>query len=179
MARLLIVITRNHLAEELTLSPSSNRGLAIARSWQAPAPALTPLPAPARTPLPAQAKRPRGPLTLRLSEASDVTAARRDGRAYAGQLGFDGAECALIAAVISELGRALAGTSGGELCIRAVRAEERRGIEMEAAGGGREIDLENLGRGPSLTMVRRFADELELATHEGGGARVRATKWLR
>ena len=153
------------------MSPTSIRGLASARTWQAPAPAIAPVSIPSR--------RRNSPLQLRMREKSDVTAARRDVRAFANQMGFDGAQCALIVAVVSEIGRTLVGTEGGELCIRTVRMDDRRGIQMEAAGGEREVDLDNLGRGSSMTMVRRFADELELAPRPGGGARVKATKWLR
>ena len=118
----------------------------------------------------------------------DILAARQNGRALAGSLGFTSTNLTVVAAVISELARnILVYAKRGELFVGIVGTNGRQGIEIIARDRGPGIvDVDramrvgystsgNLGLG--LPGVRRLVDEFEIESKVGRGTTVTARKW--
>lgn len=122
---------------------------------------------------------------------ADVYAAAGLAREMAHKIGFGSADVARIEIVVRELALNIVRYAGsGEIHIREVTAERRRGLEVEAVDQGPGIaDVElalqdgystgGKGLGSGLPAVRRLMDTFEIETAPGQGTRVRATRWLR
>jgi serine/threonine-protein kinase RsbT len=118
----------------------------------------------------------------------DIVAARRSGRRLAKAAGFATADVTLIVTAISEVARNIVAYAGkGEVVIRVVDVEARRGIEIVAEDDGPGItdvdqaleDGYSTGRGMGLGLpgARRLMDELAVESTVGVGTKVTMTKW--
>lgn len=118
-----------------------------------------------------------------------IVEARQQGRALATSLGFDSCEATLIATAISELARnILLYARQGELVVRALEREGRRGIVLIARDDGPGIEdvpralldgHSTSGRlGLGLPGVRRLMDEFHITSQPGLGTLVEARKWI-
>ena len=118
----------------------------------------------------------------------DVVSARQAARRLGAEAGFGNGNLTLIATAISELARNIVAYAGwGDIALRLVGAEGRRGIRMVAHDEGPGIpDLELAmtdgystggGLGLGLPGTRRLMDEFEIASTVGEGTTVRVTKW--
>lgn len=122
---------------------------------------------------------------------ADVYAAAGLARDMARKMGFGSADIARIEIVVRELALNIVRYAGrGEIHLREVAVERRRGLEIEAVDQGPGIaDVElalqdgystgGKGLGSGLPAVRRLMDTFEIETAPGQGTRVRATRWLR
>lgn len=118
----------------------------------------------------------------------DVVSARQHGRRLGAEAGFGNGNLTLIATAISELARNILAYAGlGDIALRLVGAEDRRGIRMVAHDEGPGIpDLELAmtdgystggGLGLGLPGTRRLMDEFEIVSTVGEGTTVTVTKW--
>jgi serine/threonine-protein kinase RsbT len=120
---------------------------------------------------------------------ADIVAARQQGRALAGQLGFTGSDLTVIATAISELGRNILTYAGsGEILLRPAHAGGKRGIVVIARDEGPGIPdvalamqdgyttSNSLGLG--LPGTRRLVDEFEIDSVVGRGTTVTMKKWV-
>lgn len=121
--------------------------------------------------------------------ATDIVAARHDGRTLAAELGFSGSDLTLIATAISEVARNIIEYAGrGEIVLKPVSANSRRGIFIMARDEGPGIpDIERAlqdgyssGKGLGLGMpgAKRLMDEFEVESKPGRGTTVTMRKWL-
>ena len=121
--------------------------------------------------------------------ATDIVAARQNGRELAGYCGFPFLDQVVVSTVVSELARNIVRyASHGEIILRLVDRSSRRGVEVRAADDGpgiRDIALAmrdgfstsgSLGLG--LPGVRRLMDEFEISSEFGKGTTVTARKWI-
>ena len=121
---------------------------------------------------------------------ADVVTARQAARAMGAELGFGSTDLTLLATAISEVARNVTTYAGeGEVRLRTVDVNGRRGIEVVAADEGPGIeDVERAmqdgyttgnGLGLGLPGTRRLVDDFELETAPGAGTRIRLVKWSR
>ena len=114
--------------------------------------------------------------------------ARRQSRLLAGRAGFRETDRAVIAAIVSELGRnILLYGAAGEIAVAVIELEQRVGVRIDAHDEGPGIPdigramrdgYSSVGRlGLGLPGVRRLADEFEITSAPGRGTRVVVTKW--
>jgi serine/threonine-protein kinase RsbT len=125
---------------------------------------------------------------VRLAGEEGLVEARRQGRLLAARTGFRETDRAVIAAIVSELGRniLLYGASG-EIALAVVELGQRIGVRIAARDEGPGIPdimramrdgYSSVGRlGLGLPGVRRLADEFEITSAPGRGTHVVVTKW--
>ena len=118
----------------------------------------------------------------------DVIAARQEGRRLAAEIGFSPTDQAMVAAVITELGRNLIDhAGGGEMHYHPMGDVGRRGIAVVARDDGPGIVnvKEALqaaysvagGLGLGLRGVKGIMDSLDIISVPGKGTTVTARKW--
>jgi serine/threonine-protein kinase RsbT len=121
---------------------------------------------------------------------ADVVTARQEARTMGAGLGFSSTDLTLLATAISEVARNITAYAGeGEVTLRALDVDGRRGIEVLAVDEGPGIDDVELamqdgfttgtGLGLGLPGARRLVDEFDLRTTPGAGTTVRLVKWSR
>ncbi len=127
---------------------------------------------------------------LRVDSEQGLIEARRRSRELAARAGFTARDQAIVAAIVSELGRnILLYARRGEIATRLVEDSRRVGISIVASDLGPGIrnvpraltdGFSTVGRpGIGLPGVRRLADEFELASGQSAGTQVTVRKWLR
>ena len=125
---------------------------------------------------------------VRLGSEGGLVEARRQSRLLAVRAGFRETDRAVIAAIVSELGRnILLYGAGGEIAVAVIELEQRVGVRIDAHDEGPGIPdigramrdgYSSVGRlGLGLPGVRRLADEFEITSAPGRGTRVVVTKW--
>jgi serine/threonine-protein kinase RsbT len=125
---------------------------------------------------------------VRLDCEGGLIEARRQSRDLAARAGFRETDRAVIAAIVSELGRnILLYGSAGEIAVAVIELEQRIGVRIAASDEGPGIPdigramrdgYSSAGRvGLGLPGVRRLADEFEISSAPGRGTRVVVTKW--
>jgi len=118
----------------------------------------------------------------------DVIAARQRGRSLAAEIGFSPTDQAMVAAIITELGRNLVDyAGGGELLFHAIGDVGRRGIAVVARDHGPGIvNIKEAlqtsysvagGLGLGLRGVKGIVDSLDIVSVPGKGTTVTAHKW--
>jgi serine/threonine-protein kinase RsbT len=121
---------------------------------------------------------------------ADVVTARQEARSMGSGLGFSSTDLTLLATAISEVARNITAYAGeGEVMLRRVEQNGRRGIEVLAVDEGPGIDDVELamqdgyttgnGLGLGLPGTRRLVDDFDLQTTPGAGTTVRLVKWSR
>ena len=121
---------------------------------------------------------------------ADIVSARQKGRELASQCGFPTTDLAVIATAISELARNIVRYAvHGDVLVRLVEADGRRGIEVTASDDGPGIADITLalqdgystsgGLGLGLPGTRRLMDEFELLSDFGKGTKVTVRRWKR
>ena len=121
---------------------------------------------------------------------ADIVSARQKGRELASQCGFPTTDLAVIATAISELARNIVRYAvHGEVVLRLLEANGRRGIEVMATDDGPGIADATLamqdgystsgGLGLGLPGTRRLMDEFELKSDFGKGTKVTVRRWKR
>jgi serine/threonine-protein kinase RsbT len=121
---------------------------------------------------------------------ADVVTARQEARSMGAGLGFSSTDLTLLATAISEVARNITAYAGeGEVMLRPVEQDGRRGIEVLAVDEGPGIDDVELamqdgyttgnGLGLGLPGTRRLVDDFDLQTTPGAGTTVRLVKWSR
>jgi len=129
-------------------------------------------------------------IRIAIGELSDIATARRQGRALAIELGFEGGDVILIVAVISEMARNIVDYARcGEVLIRPLQQAARSGILVVAQDTGPGIpDLiramqygcaTRKGLGMGLPGVRWLVDEFEISSKAGQGTTVTTKKWVK
>ena len=118
----------------------------------------------------------------------DLVAARAEGRALAGRLGFSRTDATLIATAISEVGRNILVHAGhGEIELRPALEGNRTGLVVVARDQGPGIrdvaaalrdgyGTKN-GLGLGLPGSRRIMDDFRIDTEVGKGTTVAMCKW--
>lgn len=123
-----------------------------------------------------------------IASDDDVVAARQAGRKLAEALGIPRTDLTLVATAISEVARNITTYAGtGEIVVRPVEEDGRRGIEIVARDEGPGIaDIERAlqdgfttggGLGLGLPGARRLMDEFRVSSKLGLGTTVTMTKW--
>ncbi|HWU14361.1 MAG TPA: anti-sigma regulatory factor [Caulobacter sp.] len=121
---------------------------------------------------------------------ADIVAARQKGREIALEVGLTGSDLTLVATAISEVARNIISYAAhGEIVLRAVQKEGRRGISVIARDQGPGIaDIgqamqDGFSTGNSLGLglpgARRLMDEFEIHSVVGEGTTVAMWKWAR
>jgi serine/threonine-protein kinase RsbT len=123
-----------------------------------------------------------------IADDRDLVAARGEGRALAGRLGFSRTDATLIATAISEVGRNILAHAGhGEIELRPAREDSRVGLVVVARDEGPGIrdvaaalrdgyGTKN-GLGLGLPGSRRIMDDFRIDTEVGKGTTVAMCKW--
>jgi anti-sigma regulatory factor (Ser/Thr protein kinase) len=123
-----------------------------------------------------------------IADDGDLVAARGEGRALAGRLGFSRTDATLIATAISEVGRNILVHAGhGEIELRPAREGNRTGLVVVARDQGPGIrdvaaalrdgyGTKN-GLGLGLPGSRRIMDDFRIDTEVGRGTTVAMCKW--
>jgi serine/threonine-protein kinase RsbT len=123
-----------------------------------------------------------------IADDRDLVAARAEGRALAGRLGFSRTDATLIATAISEVGRNILVHAGrGEIELRPAREGNRTGLVVVARDQGPGIrdvaaalrdgyGTKN-GLGLGLPGSRRIMDDFRIDTEVGRGTTVAMCKW--
>jgi serine/threonine-protein kinase RsbT len=123
-----------------------------------------------------------------IADDGDLVAARGEGRALAGRLGFSRTDATLIATAISEVGRNILVHAGeGEIELRPAREGNRTGLVVVARDQGPGIrdvaaalrdgyGTKN-GLGLGLPGSRRIMDDFRIDTEVGKGTTVAMCKW--
>lgn len=120
----------------------------------------------------------------------DATRAIMQARRSATAAGFDGARISMLGTVASELVRNIIKyATSGELIVRNLEAEGRRGVELEARDTGPGIaDIElalqdHVSTGGTLGLglpgVKRMMDEMDIQSTVGKGTTVIVRKWVK
>ena len=123
-----------------------------------------------------------------IADDGDLVAARAEGRALAGQLGFSRTDATLIATAISEVGRNILVHAGnGEIELRPAREGNRTGLVVVARDEGpgiRDVGAAlrdgygtKNGLGLGLPGSRRIMDDFRIDTEVGKGTTVAMCKW--
>src|SRR3954471_1760538 len=110
----------------------------------------------------------------------DIVAARGEGRALAGRLGFSRTDATLLATAISEVGRnILVHADSGEMLLRPAVEDHRAGVAVIARDEGPAIRdvaaalhdgyATRNGVGLGLSGSRRVMDEFRIDTEVGRG----------
>ena len=126
---------------------------------------------------------------VQIEDDSGILQARKDARALATDLGFDGTSQTLIATAISELARnILKYARRGEILLRPVSRDGALGITVVAADEGPGIaDLAQAmtdgfstgqGLGLGLPGTKRLMDDFDLVSEVGKGTVVTVTSWV-
>jgi serine/threonine-protein kinase RsbT len=126
---------------------------------------------------------------IRIADQADVVAARVTGGRLARSAGFDETAAQCIVTSISELAaNILLHAKSGTICLRIIRVQGKKGLEVVARDTGKGIEDVDLalkdgfstrgGLGSGLPGARRMMSELQVASDIEGGAVVRAVKWL-
>lgn len=121
--------------------------------------------------------------------ASDIVAARQQGRALAERLGFSNSNLTIIATAISEIARNIvAYAREGEVRMTLVSDGTRRGIRIVVSDRGpgipdiavamRDGYSTGQGLGIGLPGSRRLMDDFEIESTVGRGTTVTMTKWI-
>jgi serine/threonine-protein kinase RsbT len=121
---------------------------------------------------------------------SDIVDARQRGREIAIAVGLGGSDLTLVATAISEVARNIISyAQHGEIELRAVERNGRRGIEVVARDQGPGIpDIalamqDGFSTGKSLGLglpgAKRLMDEFEIHSVVGEGTTVTMRKWAR
>lgn len=124
-----------------------------------------------------------------IRSADDIITARQKGRAFALELGFDGADVTLIAAAISEISRNIVEYAKcGEIVFRRLNRGTKHGLCVVATDQGPGIlDVARAmefgyssrrGLGVGLPGAKRLMDEFEIESKVGVGTTVTMKKWL-
>jgi serine/threonine-protein kinase RsbT len=127
-------------------------------------------------------------MSVSIAADLDIVRARQMGRSAASKLGFSSTDLTLIATAISELARNIVMyAKQGEITVRLVRLQEKRGIVVTARDKGPGIaDIRQIlqdgystsrGLGLGLPGVRRLMDEFEIESEPGKGTVVVVKKW--
>lgn len=120
---------------------------------------------------------------------ADIVGARVRAKAMAESLGFGFMDQTRIATAVSELARnAFQFAEGGEVRIRTIEGQERRGIEIVVEDHGPGIENLELalkggystagGLGLGLSGSKKLMDEFDIKTKAGEGTVVTIRKWL-
>ena len=123
-----------------------------------------------------------------IADDRDLVAARGEGRALAGRLGFSRTDATLIATAISEVGRNILVHAGqGEIELRPAREGNRTGLVVVARDQGpgiRDVGAAmrdgygtKNGLGLGLPGARRIMDDFRIDTEVGRGTTVAMCKW--
>lgn len=124
-----------------------------------------------------------------IRSADDIIKARQKGRAFALELGFDGADVTLIAAAISEISRNIVEYAKcGEIVFRRLNRGTKHGLCVVATDQGPGIPdvaramefgySSRRGLGVGLPGAKRLMDEFEIESKVGVGTTVTMKKWL-
>jgi len=138
-----------------------------------------------------QGRRPGAVSRIKISGEDDCFDAASEGMRLAGMAGLDNTSQFMVATAVSELATNILRYAGeGEITIRVIEDESRKGVEVVARDSGPGIaDVEaalkdgfsttetSLGFG--LGGARRLMDEFIIDTKAGAGTRIRARKWVR
>jgi serine/threonine-protein kinase RsbT len=127
-------------------------------------------------------------IRVQISADTDLITARAEGRALARRQGFFQTDATLIATAISEIARnILVHVGRGEMVLRALNEEERRGLLVIACDEGPGIrdpqtaleqgSATGQGLGLGLPGARRLMDELHIDSQPGKGTTVTMVKW--
>src|SRR5262249_27437703 len=121
---------------------------------------------------------------------SDVVSARQKGRELASQVGFPSTDLAVVATAISELARNIVRYAvRGEIILRLVQNNGKRGIEVVAADDGPGLPDVGLamqdgysawgGLGRGVRGPGRLRDAFEITPDSGRGPGVPGRRWRR
>jgi serine/threonine-protein kinase RsbT len=124
-----------------------------------------------------------------IASATDIVAARQQGRALAMELGFEGAEVTLIAAAISEVSRNIVEyAKNGEIILQAATNGSKRGLCVVARDWGPGIEdipramqygfSTRRGLGVGLPGAKLLMDEFDIVSKVGEGTVITMKKWL-
>jgi len=130
----------------------------------------------------------RDEVRVTIGADEDLVSARAEARALADHLGFSRTDATLIATAISEIARNIVVHVGtGEIVLRAIEDERRRGLAViahDAGPGIRDVQAAlrdgyagDSGLGLGLPGARRLMDEFEIVSEPGCGTTVTMTKW--
>jgi serine/threonine-protein kinase RsbT len=119
---------------------------------------------------------------------ADVVEARQRGREIAAELGFSSTDLTLIVTAISEVARNIVlYADHGEIVMRQLRGDGRRGIQVVAHDSGPGIadvelamrDAYSTGNGLGLGLpgARRLMDEFHIDSEVSKGTTVTMKKW--
>lgn len=133
-----------------------------------------------------------GPDEVRVSIATDtdIITARQAGRTMAARVGCSSTDLTEVATAISEIARNIVTYAGhGEIVMRQVEQQRRRGIEIVAVDAGPGIlDIDRAledgfttgpGLGLGLPGARRLMDDFRVTSQPGRGTQVVMHKWCR
>lgn len=129
-------------------------------------------------------------MRVSIDRDADIVSARQKGRELASQCGFPVTDLAVIATAISELARNIVRYAmHGEIILRLVEDNGKRGVEVVATDGGPGIpDITRAmqdgystsgGLGLGLPGTRRLMDEFEITSDFGKGTVVTVRRWKR
>jgi anti-sigma regulatory factor (Ser/Thr protein kinase) len=127
-------------------------------------------------------------IRVSIAEDRDIVAARGEGRALAGRLGFARTDATLIATAISEVGRNILVHAGhGEIVLSPAQEANRTGVVVIARDEGpgiRDVGAAmrdgygtKNGLGLGLPGSRRIMDDFRIDTEIGRGTTVEMRKW--
>lgn len=126
--------------------------------------------------------------SVRITDDSDIVAARHQGKKLAAACGFSSSNITLIATAISELARnILEYAETGEVILSIVEENGKQGVEVVATDNGpgiADIDLamqdgysSGKGLGLGLPGTKRLMDEFSIDSTIGKGTTVVTRKW--
>jgi serine/threonine-protein kinase RsbT len=128
-------------------------------------------------------------MRIKIRNNFDVAEATLAAQRLAELAGFTRSQQFMVSTAVSELARNIfVHAKTGEVTIRVVEEDSRKGVEVVAEDRGPGIaDVEAAlkdgfstsgGLGLGLPGARRLMDELEIETKLGEGTRVTARKWV-
>ncbi len=129
-------------------------------------------------------------IDLRIDSPAEVHTAGEQARTFAGQNGFAGSDGEEVALAVVELASNLVKhAGGGELHLKPLDSDGRRGVEIVSEDRGPGIPepekaiadgFSTAGsRGVGLGAVNRLMDEMEFCPRPDGGARIVCQRWVR
>lgn len=130
------------------------------------------------------------PIEIVINNEFDIVLARQKGREVSKDLQFGSVDQARITTAISELARNIYLYAGsGQITIRILEENGRRGIQISAADNGPGIsDIRMVlqdgfstsgGLGAGLPGVKRLMDSFDIDSYPGTGTTITITKWAR